>query len=578
MSGKRTENGSKNATSRKYARRTVQTFITQFCRRKTKKKEVIILGDDASDDKVLELEKDSRKEEYGMTLNEKEMQQNIQLEISESRTLDDKDEQTVNIKCPICNLNIGNLDLTQRNEHVNDCLFTVTTLTNSTKYVSVKKGKKRSRTDKKTAKKEEKCKKKQKQKRRPKPALPDYKVLPLGKDKIAVDAFCFEPDNTIQTYILTHFHSDHYGGLRKSWDNGSLIIGTKVTVALAVKHFNIPVDKFMGMEYNESRMIPNTHVEITCLDANHCPGSAIFVLESKTTGEKFLHCGDFRANGKMVKALRNWGKFDRIYIDDTYLDPQYSFPKQVDVIDATCNVILNGSQEAQSTQKRVIDFFRKVGDAPSEFLVVVGTYSIGKERLAIELAERMKSRIYCDERKGNILKMLQWKQLDDILETNPANAHACKVHLVSMRAMNKDSLLLYLKQYSSHFKTIIGINPTGWSFGFSKANKKRALTGFEGIDSFLNEFIDPVPLSEVYDEIKKQFSFRNKQERAQDLVVGKTLRVPYSEHSSFRELFYFINLVPASKIIPTVNVSNLDEERWVRSFQKYDGKLDVEKM
>jgi len=578
MRRKNSGNEHKNVIDRKNSKHTVQTFITQFCRKQTNTKELIIIGDEEKEDQVVEFENDSEGDVHEQTLNEEEI--HTEQNSFEYKIPDAESEASNSIECPICKLNIEKLDITQRNEHVNDCLSIVTTLTDSTNYVSIKKGKKRHRADYKKVKQKKKgnSERKLKRKRKPKPPLPEYKVLQLGKDKIAVDAFCFEPDSTIQTYILTHFHSDHYGGLRKSWDNGKLIIGTKVTVALAMKQFNIPLDRFLGMEYNESRLIPDTQVEITCLDANHCPGSAIFVLESKLTGEKFLHCGDFRANREMIKSLRRWGKFDRIYVDDTYLNPQYSFPKQTDVINATCNVILDGSKETQSAQKRVIDFFRKAGETPSEFLVVVGTYSIGKERLAIELAERLGSHIYCDERKGKILKTLQWKRLESILETNPDKAKNCKVHLVSMRAMNKDSLLLYLKRYSSHFKAIIGINPTGWSFGYSKANDHHTLSGFESIDTFLNGFIDPVPQDNVYDAIKKQFLFRNKQERAQELILGKTLKVPYSEHSSFRELFYFINLVPASRIIRTVNISNPDEERWIRDFQRYGGKLDVNKM
>jgi DNA cross-link repair 1A protein len=52
--------------------------------------------------------------------------------------------------------------------------------------------------------------------------IPRLKILSFPVDstnyyEISVDAFNFAPHNTIKQYILTHFHSDHYGGISKKW-------------------------------------------------------------------------------------------------------------------------------------------------------------------------------------------------------------------------------------------------------------------------------------------------------------------------------------------------------------------------
>lgn len=88
-------------------------------------------------------------------------------------------------------------------------------------------------------------------------------------------------------------------------------------------------------------VIPNTNgVQVTLIDANHCPGSCLFFFEGLQTIDagdscvkspfvgsskifRYLHCGDFRASPRHVLHPAVKGKpIDHVYLDTTYLDPK----------------------------------------------------------------------------------------------------------------------------------------------------------------------------------------------------------------------------------------------------------------
>ena len=97
----------------------------------------------------------------------------------------------------------------------------------------------------------------------------------LMKDtNLAVDAFSYGSIPGISNYLLSHFHYDHYVGMSRNWSGR--ILCSSITARLAMSKFKLAEKLFLTIEPEEERVVDG--VMVTALDANHCPGSLMFVL------------------------------------------------------------------------------------------------------------------------------------------------------------------------------------------------------------------------------------------------------------------------------------------------------------
>ncbi|KAG9688394.1 DRMBL-domain-containing protein, partial [Aureobasidium melanogenum] len=442
---------------------------------------------------------------------------------------------------------------------------------------------------------------------------PFYKILP--GTNIAVDAFRYGAVAGCNAYFLSHFHSDHYVGLTSTWSHGPIYC-SKVTANLVKQQLRVNPEYVIALDWEVPTEVPGTPgVTVTMISANHCPGSSLYLFEKPLSKgpepklQRILHCGDFRACRMHLEhpllrpdvqdhitGKNKEQKIDVCYLDTTYLNPKYAFPTQEDVIKACADMCVRYNDDPlvldtlKSESAGMASFIRKdsqpslkqedsdieIKQEPSEstelklhnngkltstkaarLLVVVGTYSIGKERICIGIAKALNSKIYAPAGKQRICRALEDPELSSLLTTDPREA---QVHMTPIFEIRADTLDDYRQGYSDHFDRCIGFRPSGWNY---KPPSSRLET--------------PNVSNILYSTSwKSAYSIKDLSPQRGSTNRAKCFGVPYSEHSSFRELSMFCTALRIEKIIPTVNVGSAKgrermkgwADRWIAHREK----------
>ncbi|KAK9863457.1 hypothetical protein WJX84_005818 [Apatococcus fuscideae] len=285
--------------------------------------------------------------------------------------------------------------------------------------------------------------------------------------------------------------ADHYGGLTRGFKQG-LVHCTTITARLVHLRLKLPLDRLVVYELNSPAVVDG--IRVTFLEANHCPGAAIILFEPPGR-TPVLHTGDSRCRKEMqqeacLQPLR--GSLDLV-LDTTYCDPQYTFPPQQQVLQFVVDAV-----KAEAFNPRTLFLF--------------GTYTIGKEKLFLEVARALNKKVYVSRAKRQVLDCLGLPPAyTRLLTTNDTEAdmHAVPLSMASLKAMARTQ-----RHYRSRFTTIVGFQPTGWSHTSGKAR-----TG------------------------------GGKRRQKGTLI---SYQVPYSEHSSFPELQEFVHWLQPRRLIPSV--------------------------
>lgn len=413
---------------------------------------------------------------------------------------------------------------------------------------------------------------------------PFYKIIPGFN--ICVDAFRYGAVKGCKAYFLSHFHSDHYIGLTANWTHGPIYC-SKVTGSLVKQQLRTAAKWVVEMEFEKSYDIPGTDgATVVMIAANHCPGSSLFLFQKpaetgpKRRGKRILHCGDFRAcpshvnhplmrpdvkdelTGKLSQQV-----IDICYLDTTYLNPRYSFPPQDDVVKACADLCASLSPDPnckddvwekgakEEGTRAVSKYFQREKqsgeskDLPkskltSRLLIICGTYSIGKERICVAIAKALKTKIYANPGKMRICKQLDDPELSDLLTSDPIEA---QVHMQSLMEIRAETLQEYLNGYKPHFSRIVGFRPTGWTYRPPNGKQITANTSPSTIST--QQLLHGRSW-------RTRFAYKDFVAQRGSTKEAMCFGVPYSEHSSFRELAMFIMSLRIDKVIPTVNVGS----------------------
>lgn len=114
---------------------------------------------------------------------------------------------------------------------------------------------------------------------------------------IVLDDFTGRTDGC--TYFLSHAHADHFPGLSDQWDLGHIHCTDATKLFMQLKFPGLDARRLVSHALEEPFSLlvgpaEDVEVRVTFIDAHHCVGSAIIVLDSFFG--RLVYTGDFRLN------------------------------------------------------------------------------------------------------------------------------------------------------------------------------------------------------------------------------------------------------------------------------------------
>ena len=271
--------------------------------------------------------------------------------------------------------------------------------------------------------------------------VPPHRRVSVRGLSCIVDGFRYAGPHCT-TYILTHFHADHYHGLTDAFHFG-LIHCSPITARL-LPTLGIQPCYIASHPYHEPFTLSG--VQLTFLPANHCPGAILILfqpllpspltpptpapphpslppskrrkanpsppsplpLTPALSGEgTVLHTGDFRFDESM-KLLPSLASFrpDVLYLDTTYSSPSFCFPLQLASIAHLLHCLLPHLSDPST-------------------LVLLSTYVIGKEKIFRAIHSALHCLVYVSPRKHRLLTLMGTERMA-AFTTDP---YATRVHI-----------------------------------------------------------------------------------------------------------------------------------------------------
>lgn len=165
---------------------------------------------------------------------------------------------------------------------------------------------------------------------------------------------------------------------------------------------------------------------VTLIDANHCPGSVMFLFEGYFGN--ILYTGDFRYTPSMLKEPVLTGKkIDILYLDNTNCDPALVLPSQ------------------EEAAHQIVELIRR----HPQHTVKIGLYSLGKEVLLQRLALEFQTWVVLTPQR---MEVVQLQRLANVFTTEP---EAGRIHAVNYMDINHSAMLDW-----NHINPTIAILPT----------------------------------------------------------------------------------------------------------------------
>ncbi|KAG6872838.1 hypothetical protein C0995_006008 [Termitomyces sp. Mi166 len=364
-------------------------------------------------------------------------------------------------------------------------------------------------------------------------------VLPY---RIRVDNFTSNTgDNPPALHLLTHTHSDHIVGL-SAQSFGCKIICSRDAKEMLLRHevyaerelhdqnyrpqrtrtfAHLKVDPTVGpdgtVSYLGSRDLLETlplhtptkyelsdreSVTITLLDANHCPGAVMFLIEGSEGA--ILHTGDFRAEPWFIENV----------IRNPFLQPYLASPMQngssyiitktlkaiyLDTASVLSKLSVPAKDRATSGLTELMKMF------PDTVYFFINTWTWGYEDVLKAISREFSSPIHVDRYKYSVFNRTSDPFLRSILTQDPSSTrfHACeRFHRCEYVAVDNEPWQTQYNTTSYLGKRVVYVNPVNmgsqsWDLYITET-KNRLSQGEE-----VNNLLVPLSRHSPLDELRK---------------------------------------------------------------------------
>ncbi|XP_004463022.1 5' exonuclease Apollo [Dasypus novemcinctus] len=204
---------------------------------------------------------------------------------------------------------------------------------------------------------------------------------------IAVDFWSLRRAGSARLFFLSHMHSDHTVGLSSTWARP--LYCSPISAYLLHRHLQVAKLWIRALEVGESHVLPlddfgRETMTVTLIDANHCPGSVMFLFEGYFG--TILYTGDFRYTPSMLQApaLQLGKQIHTLYLDNTNCNPALVLPTQ------------------QEAARQIVDLIRK----HPQHNIKIGLYKLGKESLLEQLALEFRTWVVLSPRRLELVQLL----------------------------------------------------------------------------------------------------------------------------------------------------------------------------
>jgi len=185
---------------------------------------------------------------------------------------------------------------------------------------------------------------------------------------------------------------------------------------------------------NESHVLKygsDETVTVTPIDANHCPGAAMFLFEGHFG--HILYTGDFRYCPQMLNDFTRLSQYscsiDVLYLDNTFCDPRCIFPSREDAIIEMLSIIRSHPNAR----------------------IKIGLRNLGKEVMLVNIAHSIGEWIGVSRDRYDVLELLEMPR---VFMVSPS----CRIQVVMMSEITGKNMTDWNDDHET-----VAIIPTGLS-------------------------------------------------------------------------------------------------------------------